>query len=79
MHHHRHLVRRRVFVVESCADWLPQMRRFHLCVSAGGDLLQFLLASHCGVPGWATQVDFEFFLVQPQQLKFAKGTVAENS
>ena len=46
MYHCRHLVRRRVFVVEFCAGRLPQTRQFHLCVSAGGDLLQFLLASH---------------------------------
>ena len=77
MYHHHHSVRRRVFVVEFCTGWLPQMRWFHLCVSAGGDLLQFLLASHCGILGWAAQVDFEFFLVHPQRLKFAKVTVAE--
>ena len=46
MYHRCHLVRRRVFVVKFCTGQLPQMRRFHLCVSAGGDLLQFLLASH---------------------------------
>ena len=46
MYRHCHSVRRRVFVVEFCAGRPPQTRRFHLCVSAGGNLLQFLLASH---------------------------------
>ena len=41
---------------------------FFCVFSAGGDLLQILLASHFGIPGWAAQVDFEFFLVHPQQL-----------
>ena len=41
---------------------------FFCVFSVGGDLLQILLASHFGVPWWATQVDFEFFLVHPQQL-----------
>ena len=32
------------------------MRQFLLCVPAGGNLLQFLLASHCGIPGWAADL-----------------------
>ena len=46
MYHRCHFVRRRVFIVEFCAGRPSQTRRFHLCVSAGGDLLQFLLASN---------------------------------
>ena len=49
------------------ADCLRRGSFFYV-FSAGGDLLQILLASHFGIPGWATQVDFEFFLVHPQQL-----------
>ena len=60
-------------MVEFCTGWLPQMRWFHLCVPAGGDLLQFLLASHFGVPGWVVQVDFEFFLVKPIAVKISQG------
>ena len=79
MYRRHHSVRRRVFIVEFCAGQLPQMRWFHLCILSGGNLLQFLLALHCGIPGWAAQVDFEFFLVNPQWLKLAKGTVAEKN
>ena len=46
MYRCHHLVWRRVFIVKFCAGQLPQMRWFHLCVPVGGDLLQFLLASH---------------------------------
>ena len=60
-------------MVEFCAGQLPQMRWFHLCVPAGGDFLQFLLASHFGIPWWAAQVDFEFFLVKPIVVKISQG------